>query len=420
MLCVFRVTNYRSFRDLAELNLLRSASDSVDGFIEPALAPAVAIFGPNAAGKSNLLRAINTMFSMITVSTMHQRRLPYTPFALGRASNAPTTFQVVVRFDGVRYDYSFSYNAERVLSESLLSWPKGRQRVLFERSDDHEDGWYFGDSLSGPNHALARATRDDALFLSTAALLQHEFLADLQAKFAGLVRNLSAENMGRTLQDTLESLAANPERAEQVTHLLTRAELGIVSMTIEEDPRAAERAETARQILRALRPDASKEELLEAERAQLQPLLAHASADGSVPLPFAWESVGTRNFLALLGPVLDRLVTGGVLIVDEIDTSLHPRLVSELVRLFQQPHINRNQAQLLLSTHDVTVMMNTGIYNVLQRDQLWFVEKQPDGASELVPLTDFAPRKGEVFSRNYLLGRYGAIPEIDDTTWSIW
>lgn len=420
MLLAFELENYRSFRERKTLNLTRSTRFEVAAFPEPDVAPAVAIFGPNASGKSNLLRALGAMFWMIRRSAVDaDERLPYTPYALGDSASRPTRFQIVVRLGGVRYDYGFEYDAQRIVSEWLHSWPKGRQRILFERND--EVGWYFGDTLSGGNQALARATRDDALLLSTAKVLNHESLSDIQESLAALIKNISSENLQEILQRTLEGLSQNTSRQAQVTRLLTRAEFGVVGLSIEEDPLPDEMRDTLHRVIAVINPNATADEMSEFERARLLPQLEHQGTNGKVAIPFAWESIGTRSFLALLGPILDRLEHGGVLIVDEIDTSLHPRLVSELVRLFQDPEKNPRQAQLILSTHDVTVMMNTGDYNVLARDQLWFVDKSADGVSDLYPLLRFKPREAEVFSRNYLMGRYGAVPPIDDSAFgNLW
>lgn len=147
VLVAFGVENFRSVREEQWLNLTRPSRDEVHEFPEPDVVPALAIFGANAAGKSNFLRAINTMFRLIRTSASDvEGQLPYTPFALGGPATAPTTFQVVVRFDGVRHDYGFSYTRDRILSEWLRAWPKGRPRVLFERDVDADEEWYFGDS----------------------------------------------------------------------------------------------------------------------------------------------------------------------------------------------------------------------------------------------------------------------------------
>lgn len=412
LLLSFRMENFRSVRDEQRLDLTRSVNDYADGFAAPDVVPAAAVFGANASGKSNVLNGLITMFRMIRwTADRPDEGLPYWPFLLGPVEEETTTFEATLLIDGVRYIYGFSFDADRIVTEWLRSSPKGRPRVLFERRAD--GSWYFGDSMTGQTQSLANATRADALLLSTAKLLNHEVLSPLQERLAALVHSLNSENAERFLQATLESMS-HDSRRRQISGLLAKADLGVGSVVIEEERMDDEARETFTRVLRAAAPELSPEEFeARINLSRLSPMLEHRGTDGMVRLPYRFESVGTQNFLALLGPILDVLDTGGVLVVDEIDTSLHPRLVSELVRMFQSPRSNPHQAQLIYSTHDVTVMMNVGDYDVMNRDQLWFVEKDAQGASKLFPLSEFKPRKGEVYSRNYLNGRYGAVPRID-------
>jgi hypothetical protein len=140
--------------------------------------------------------------------------------------------------------------------------------------------------------------------------------------------------------------------------------------------------------------------------------LQHLRSDGpSVGLPFESESQGTQTLVALAGPLSQALRNGYLLMVDELDTSLHPRLVAELVKLFQSPVSNPKQAQLVFSTHDTSLLGSlVGEAPILDRDQVWFVEKDQSGATSLYPLTDFSPRRLENLERGYLQGRYGAVP----------
>jgi len=412
----FRVANFRSFREAAELKFTRSPRREVAAFPYPDVVPAVAILGANAAGKSNLLRAISTMFSIVrTSATRVEEGLPYTPYMLSGEATGPTTFQVVVVLDEVRYEYGFSYDAERIHTEWLRSWPRGRQRTLFTRDIDDDETWQFGDSLTGANQALAKATRPDALLLSTARVLNHDVLGPIQQMLGSLVRTVgNGHAFEGLLQSSLEAMVNDPQRREQVRQLITSADLGIADVDVEEEQLSDQFRETTRRLVEALNPSLTPEQVnAQLSRAPLRALMSHRGPNGPVQFLFEWESTGTRNFFVLLGPILDRLARGGVLIIDEIDANLHPRLVSEVVRFFQDPERNPRQAQLLLSTHDVTVMMNVGDYNVLERDQLWFVDKGEDGSSRLTPLTAFSPRTGEVYSRNYLLGRYSGVPKID-------
>ena len=137
----------------------------------------------------------------------------------------------------------------------------------------------------------------------------------------------------------------------------------------------------------------------------------HKALDGrEVLLSINDESGGTQQLFSLAGPLLDVLRRGLVLVIDELDTSLHPLLMRKLVQMFHDPAINSNNAQLIFSTHDTTILDS----EIFRRDQIWFVEKDRTLQTRLYPLTDFSPRKDENFGRGYLQGRYGALAFIGE------
>jgi AAA15 family ATPase/GTPase len=135
---------------------------------------------------------------------------------------------------------------------------------------------------------------------------------------------------------------------------------------------------------------------------------------GAVRLDLRDQSEGTRVLLDYAGPVLRALERGGLLVVDEVDASLHPRLTAHLIRLFQEPETNPKGAQLLLTTHDASLLGRSGGEEILKRDQVWFVEKDEHGETTLFPLSDFRPRLDENRERRYLGGSYGAVPFLND------
>jgi AAA15 family ATPase/GTPase len=137
---------------------------------------------------------------------------------------------------------------------------------------------------------------------------------------------------------------------------------------------------------------------------------APETAEGQVEFLGEDESLGTQRFFSIAGPIIVALERGQVLAVDEIDDSLHPLLVRRLVELFHSPETNPHGAQLIMNTHDAT-MLDTRLF---RRDQIWFTEKDSVGASRLYPLSDYSPRKDEALSKGYLHGRYGAVPALFD------
>jgi hypothetical protein len=156
-------------------------------------------------------------------------------------------------------------------------------------------------------------------------------------------------------------------------------------------------------------PLAIREEILK-DQANNKAIIikcAHFDDDKQeVQLDIGDESDGIQNMFRMAGPLLSVLDDGSVLFVDELEKSIHPELVREIITLFHNPAINKNGAQLIFSTHDVSLLDK----NLFRRDQIWFIEKDQKNASNLYPLTDFQVRKEEIFSKNYLRGRYGAVP----------
>ncbi len=201
-------------------------------------------------------------------------------------------------------------------------------------------------------------------------------------------------------------LCQTNEGRAAVLRFLTAADLGIVGIEVAEE----EVGEEILQALEAIRPIFGKR----GGEAPLFPktvqnvAFQHKGAKGDVSIPLNYESDGTQALFRLLGPAISVLSTGGVLCVDELDASLHPILAKALVAAFNQPESNPKAAQLIFNTHDTNLLDS----NVLRRDQIWFTEKDSDGATHLYPLSEFKPRKGENFERGYLQGRYGGIPFI--------
>ncbi|MFD4957823.1 ATP/GTP-binding protein [Microbacterium sp. NPDC058389] len=409
MLLAFQLENYRSFRDPSHLVLTRSPKNADRKFPYPTVAPAVALLGSNASGKSNLLRGLRLMFRMLSQSAADaEAGLPFEPFLLGSKQHPWTEFEITVLVDDVRYEYGFRYDADRILKEWLRSWPKGRVRVLFERDVDAPETWRFGDTLTGQNQALANLTRPNALLMSTVKLLNHETLTPLGARLSSMATWVNGD-MQQLLEQSMETYRENPRLLDRARRLLAIADLGVESVTIEED----EIPEEIRAVFAEMRSHAPDAVKIDFPERHLSPRLTHRAGSKSITLPFSFESVGTRNFLALLAPILKCLDTGGALIIDEIDTSLHALLVNELVRLFTSSESNPRQAQLILSTHDVTVMMNTTPFDVLSREDIWFINKNADGVSTVDPLAKLKARPNEVFSRYYLYGRYGGVPRLE-------
>jgi uncharacterized protein len=418
MLLGFRAENARSFREQVELSLpatrvadaevVREISWRRNGKSLGVL-PATGIFGANGSGKSNLLCVMNDMRAFVLSSFRlgtPRSRLPTWPFRLGKdRGEAPSTYEVDLVIDGIRHRYGFRLDATRILEEWAHWWPRGRSALLFRRQGDDIE-------LPSGQRAGARAAlgilRPNALFLSTAAAASHQTLLPL---FEWFQRNLLfADVNSRTARQALTAeLLEQADYRDQVLALLREADLGITGASKREmDAEMRERILRALSILRGEEEGSgSGEEDIEFEDFEVRML--HEAGGEEVELHPSEESRGTMVWFGMIGPVIEALHDGSVLLADELEASLHPHLVNVLVGLFQGKQSNPNRAQLIFNSHDVT-LMGDSTSHALGRDQIWFTEKGKDGGTRLYPLTDLDPRKGEAIERRYLAGRYGATP----------
>lgn len=423
VLLSFSGENVRSFRDPFEFSLLATpmAEPAVvrdvrwrEGGKPLAVLPAAAIFGSNASGKSNVLRAMDDMRRLVLTSFRSASptgSVDRIPFRLDPdAADAPSTYEIDMVLDDVRHTYRFVVDDARVLSESAHAFPHGRARLLFERDGDAVQ---LGSAAGPKGRGAAELLRPNALFLSTAAAVNHPTLLPLYAWFTRNLILAEASSRDRRQAFTTQ-LLDDPDAQRRVIELLRAADLGITGAVKRPiDPVLRERLQRVVSILMGTDGEAdggSEGPTFE----ELGVRLVHQGASGPIELEPEEESLGTRVWFGLVGPVLAALDHGSVFLADELDASLHPALVSQLVRLFNDPATNPRRAQLVFNTHDATLLGDSASERLLGRDQVWFTEKLADGATRLYPLSDLSPRKEEAVARRYLAGRYGAAPILAD------
>ncbi len=419
VLLAFRAENVRSFRDEFEFSLLatgvaerafvRSVLWREGGSPLDVLAVA-GVFGANGSGKSNLLKAMDDMRSHVLHSFRlgdPEGRIPRRPFVLDRGSRTrPSRFEVDLVLDGVRHEYGFILDDDCVIEEWAFRYPKGRAALIFRREGDRVEA---GSTDRQKTRAVQELIRPNALFLSTAASAKHGALLPLYQWFS---RNLLlAEADSRPWRQAMTTQMLGDERHNhRVLALLQAADLGVTAAQKREpDPIVQERFRRAVRILQGVEEEPESDEGPAFEELGVE--LLHRGADGEeVPLHAEDESLGTRVWFGLIGPVVQALESGSVFLADELDASLHPALVTELVRLFQDPATNPRRAQLIFNSHDPTLLGDSTGDRMLGRDQIWFTEKTNDGSTRVYPLVDLDPRKQEAIGKRYLEGRYGATP----------
>jgi len=266
------------------------------------------------------------------------------------------------------------------------AYPHGRRQVWFDRA--HGNGFSFpGDGLKGDREKLAEFTRPNSLFLTVAASLNQPQLSAIHRWFLDNQWIVTpGDDIGGAFARHLLTGSPDKERyRKRIEALLRAVDLGVAGLQV--DPALA----TDEQIR----------------------LLHHSGTAAPVPLDFTrQESSGTFAWFGLLGPLLDVLEQGTVLLVDDLDASLHPMLAAEIIRLFQNPAANPDNAQLIFTAHEPTRLGTSVGDRPVDRDQVWITSKNQTGETELYPLIDARPRREENLERGYLNGRYGGVPRL--------
>ena len=408
MLIEFSVANFRSIKDEARLSLVADSgrerrhthtTEVRVGSTRPvALLHSAAIYGANAAGKTNLIRALEAMQRIVMRSASELDVLPVSPFRFDPASEIkPTTFELQCLAGGVRYHYGFSATPEAIVDEWLYAWPQGRVQTWFERTASED--YKFGDKLLGEKEVWRRSTRSNALLLSTAVTLNS---AQLRPLFDWFKDHLHVAGIGGWSNSfTVE--CCEGQRKDEVIGFLQQADLAVSDIRLVEEAFSTDRMPEDM-------PSGLREEIARqlSDAKLIRPQLSHGTPKGgTVELDLAEESDGTQKVFALAGPWIDALEKGRVVVLDELHDQLHPALVRFLIGWFHDQRLNGKGAQLIFSTHETSILNQ----EVFRRDQIWFCERNAEQATTLFPLTDFRPRKGvENLERSYLAGRYGAVP----------
>lgn len=426
MLIRFGFSNFRSIKDYQEVSFVASSITddcgnviSTDAIKEKVL-PALAIYGGNATGKSNLLKALEFIKSGILGS--HTRGnaaggIPRERFLLSKSSkNEPSVFDCDFVHDGIRFHYGFSIDDEKIIEEWLYAFPNKYKQIWFHRNLEEKEPYYFGKHLKGKNRTIESLTRDNSLFLSSAAQNNHEMLTPIYKYFQNQIE--FDFGRGSIPPHVLEGYLDDVEEREWLIKFLTSADIGIVNIKVEsnKDLKSGISKEIIDLVVKEARKNNkdSSAEFDEVEQAnELLNMMSkgvhveHSCFDGSsVVFELDKESLGTKKLIAILGPIYDALKKGKLLVIDEIDTSMHPLLSRKLIKLFQSRETNPNFAQLLFSTHDTNLLAG----GFLRRDQIWFTEKNESNATIIYPLSDIETRKGDNIENGYLQGRFGAIP----------
>ena len=410
----FRARNVRSYRDEVSLSLhaTRLSNKEVVRDLQTAsaaperLLPVAGVFGANASGKSTILKAMADMRTVVLISFRQGTRdtaIHRHPFLLDtECEEGPSEFRVELILKGVWWQYGFEIDNKQIFREFAYHYPRGRQALVFEREGEV---LAFGPVFRSIGKAIRPLLRENALVLSIIGAIEDERVAPLFDWWASNLLVATSDNRAVRAACTARLIKVDTSR-ERVLGLLRAADLGLTDAEVVKPD--ADMLERLRMAVRLIRDEEiGDEEIVVEDVVQL----SHRGKDRTIALDPVFESVGTQVWVGLIGPILRALDRGAVLLVDELDASLHPLLVERLVELFQSRRTNPRCAQLIFNAHDIALLEGYQPCR-LGRDQIWLAEKSDDGASRIFSLADYRARSDESIGRRYLRGRYGAIPKL--------
>lgn len=425
MLVSFSVKNYRSFAEKQNLSLVAGAASKknrhfsfeTENSFAPYLLRSACVFGANGAGKSSLVRAMDFFRNFVTTSAKETQAGEginiVSNFLCAELRNQPSEFEIIFIYGGGLYQYGFSIDKERVYGEWLFSKPnteKSRTRTLFQREYNKDNDSYVWDInntfVKGEKEVWKKSTRSNALFLSQAVQLNAMDLKepfDWIQKYLKIIESPDRLSSGFTARQCIEE-----GWKDKVLNLLQSVDIKIQEIEIE--TKDIDNSDFPDDMPKAVK-DALMEMLKGKKGKTFKVISFHKDDNGNlVPLDFSDESDGTRVLFGLSGPLLDVLENGYTLIVDELHNSLHPHAIKTLIGLFHDNRINKNNAQIIFTSHETSVMVK----GFMHQDQIWLAEKNDSESTQLIPLSDYKLRDIANFQKAYLDGRYGGVPKLKE------
>ena len=397
MLCQFTVKNFKSIKDEITFDMQASTiTEHADTIIETEdgeqFLPVSAIYGANAGGKSTVIEVLYALVNKVTLplsvasnmGNVHIADPMYdiVPFLFSEETvNEPTEFEIFFRTAKAEYRYRLSVKREVIVYESLhrIKFETGRQSALYERTGD--------EIILKGDFSKLKAGKEISNTLPLISYLgitygENEIVADVLSWFD---KGINLLNYGNPFQELRAAMAKSEETRKLILDMIKEMDLDIVDLRIEKSDDDMTRFYTTH--------------IVDGYRAELN---------------FNDESSGTKKIIGLLPYIAESLVNGSTLVIDEMDAKLHPLLIKHVIGMFTDKEINKNHAQLIFTSHDLSTMNN----EVFRRDEIWFVAKGNKQNTELYSLVEFKDEKGlsirkdAKYDKQYLEGKYGAIPEI--------
>ncbi|WP_459207037.1 AAA family ATPase [Pseudomonas sp. MLB6B] len=413
MLIEFSVRNFRSFRNRQTLSMVAASrlgkkenvfKPNVEGENLPSLLKVAAVYGPNASGKSSLVMAMGVVSNIISLTASDDVLLPIQPFRFDPdLEDQPSEFEYNYVSKGLRYQLCLSVTPERIIHESLTAYPRGKETLYYSRNYSSETGevYEFGPTLEGGqvvHQAWRRLTAPRRMFLSQAVANSSEDMNQLRPALNWFGRGSICINQGSMRNWAVMArsmIKANEGYKKYLQNFLQDIDVPVTDIRFESKNDSSDK----------LGPESEFTEHVRAIEQDSRTVLTHTTALGDAEFDFREESGGTRSLMGFWLPwtLLEQENSESLIVVDELDSSLHPKIVENLV----QRHLEKSSgAQLIFTTHD-THLMNT---KRMRRDQFWLTERDENGATIMFSVHDFDGRDSEDMEKRYFEGRYRGLP----------
>ncbi len=424
MIIQFSVKNYLSFKEKQTFTSLSNSDKLHENNLiftnNKKYSKINVIYGANASGKTSLFRALMFLREYVLNSNnlLEGTITPVIPFKFdSNTIKQPTELEIVFVKNNIKYAYGFVCDANKIHEEYLYSYENGRETIIFERKNTTE--YKFNSDQAILNDIKMKNT-NNKLFLTTAATWNYEkakpvveyLLNDIYVSF----------DYKTNIEELLEKLKNNGEfdsYKKFALNILSQGDFNISDFEFESKKVEDEKQLNAfRHGVMNLPFEVKNLDKMNVKEIKFNTIhnIVEDNQSTKYSLSFVEESLGTQNLLSFAPLLYDVFKNGKVLVIDEIDKSMHPIIVAYIVNMFVNENINKNNAQIIFNTHDTNLLD----LDLFRRDEIWFTEKNNQtGATDLYPLTDCSPRKKENIQKGYLVGRYGAIPFITNNS-NIW
>jgi AAA15 family ATPase/GTPase len=423
MILEFTIENFRSIKNRQTFSMIAESSKMKGGNVFDVSLPngdsvrllkTAMIYGANASGKSNFIKAFQIFIQLITrrISGAGRPVRGYEPFLFEKETvDQPTIFELIFVFESVKYKYRVAFNISNIVEEELVYFPKGQKSTVFKRSGSSTE-LLHKIKMGGDFNSKQFEVFNNQLGLNKFGTdTPHDSLSKLYVYFDSIEINNAI------------SRTSNYGHVRRIATHLIRADKQILLRRLENMIKVADTKISGLDItplevpLGRFSPNdnegqrLTKETIKTTQTFGIHKMYENGVESGFEKLEFNEESEGTNALFWRGGLILEKLDEGGILVFDELDNSLHPKLVKFLVSLFSNPRSNPNNAQLIFATHEVTLLDR----DLFRTDQIWFAEKNIRGETELFSAQDFDGVREDVpFDKWYMAGKFGGLPKIED------